>query len=132
MILLDTDHLSLLQARDAPAAFTLQARLEAFSPDEVVTTVTTLEEQMRGWPALIHRVTDAQRQVAYYERRTNHPIASSSPPRQRIPTTRVGLRTRQTSWHRPCVCAPVCPQPPEHRRSVPVFSSVGERETPVQ
>lgn len=68
MILLDTDHLSLLQARNAPAAFTLQARLEAFFPDEVVTTVITMEEQMRGWLALMHRVTDAQRQVAYYER----------------------------------------------------------------
>ena len=47
MILLDTDHLSLLQVRDAPAAFALHARLEA-SPDAVVTTVITLEEQMRG------------------------------------------------------------------------------------
>ena len=34
----------------------------------MVTTVITLEEQMRGWLALIHRVTDAQRQVAHYER----------------------------------------------------------------
>jgi len=68
MILLDTDHLSLLQARNAPAAFALQARLEAFSPNDVVTTVITMEEQMRGWLSLIHRVTDAQRQVAYDER----------------------------------------------------------------
>ena len=67
MILLDTDHLSLLQVRDTPAAFALQARLEAFSPNEVVTTVITMEEQMRGWLALIHRVTEAQRQVAYYK-----------------------------------------------------------------
>ena len=52
MIHLDTDHLSLLQARDAPVAFALQSRLEAFPPDEVVTTVITLEEQMRGWLAL--------------------------------------------------------------------------------
>jgi hypothetical protein len=50
MILLDTDHLSLLQARDAPIAFALQARLEAFPPDEVVTAVITLEEQMRQPP----------------------------------------------------------------------------------
>ena len=48
MILLDTDHLSLLQAREAPSAFALQARLETFPPDKVVTTVITLEEQMRG------------------------------------------------------------------------------------
>ena len=68
MILRDTDHLSLLQVCEAPAAFVLQTRLEAFSPDEVVTTVITMEEQMRGWLALIYRVTEAQRQVAYYER----------------------------------------------------------------
>jgi len=49
MILLDTDHISLLQARETPSAFTLQTRLEAFPPHEVVTTVITLEEQMRGW-----------------------------------------------------------------------------------
>ena len=67
MILLDTDHLSLLQVREAPAAFALHARLAA-TPDAVVTTVITLEEQMRGWLALIRRVTDVQRQVAYYER----------------------------------------------------------------
>ena len=30
MILLDTDHLSLLQVRNTPAAFALQVRLEAF------------------------------------------------------------------------------------------------------
>jgi tRNA(fMet)-specific endonuclease VapC len=68
MIVLDTDHLSLLQVREAPSAFALQARLETFPADEVVTTVITLEEQMRGWLALIRRVTDVQRQVAYYER----------------------------------------------------------------
>ena len=67
MIVLDTDHLSLLQRRDAPAAFALQARLEAVS-DDVVTTVITLEEQMRGWLAVLHRVPEIPRQVAYYER----------------------------------------------------------------
>ena len=67
MILLDTDHLALLQVRDAPAAFALHARLDAV-PDEVVTTVITLEEQMRGWLASLHRVPEIPRQVAYYER----------------------------------------------------------------
>jgi tRNA(fMet)-specific endonuclease VapC len=68
MILLDTDHLSLLQDREAPGSLALQARLASYPPDEVVTTVITMEEQMRGWLALIHRITDTQRQVAYYER----------------------------------------------------------------
>jgi tRNA(fMet)-specific endonuclease VapC len=68
MIILDTDHVSALQYRDAPKAFALPARLEAFSTDEVVTTAITVEEQMRGWLGLIHRYTDVHRQVAYYER----------------------------------------------------------------
>jgi hypothetical protein len=35
MILLDTDHLALLQDHDTPVAFALQARLEAFLPNAV-------------------------------------------------------------------------------------------------
>lgn len=68
MILLDTDHLSLLQVREAPAAYALQTRLESFPLDEVATTVITLEEQMRGWLARLHAVPDVAHQVAYYER----------------------------------------------------------------
>jgi predicted nucleic acid-binding protein len=48
--------------------FALQARLETFSPDEIVPTVVTVGEQMRGWLGLIRRYTDVHRQVAYYER----------------------------------------------------------------
>ena len=33
-----------------------------------MTTVITLEEQMRGWLALINRAGDAKRQVSSYER----------------------------------------------------------------
>jgi hypothetical protein len=36
MILLDTDHLSLLQDRDTPVALALQTRLEAFPPNAVL------------------------------------------------------------------------------------------------
>jgi tRNA(fMet)-specific endonuclease VapC len=68
MIILDTDHISALQQRDAPKAFALQARLETLSLDEIATTVITLEEQTRGWLGLIRRYTDVHRQVAYYER----------------------------------------------------------------
>jgi len=68
MIILDTDHVSALQYRDAPRAFSLQARLETLSPDEIATTVITIEEQTRGWLGLIRRYSDVHRQVAYYER----------------------------------------------------------------
>jgi hypothetical protein len=49
MIILDTDHISALQYRDASKAFALQARLETLSPDEIATTAITIEEQTRGW-----------------------------------------------------------------------------------
>lgn len=68
MIILDTDHISLLQVRNAPAAFALQARLETFPPDEILTTVITLEEQIRGWLARLHAEATVHQQVAYYER----------------------------------------------------------------
>ena len=68
MIILDTDHVSALQHRDAPKAFALQARLEILSPAEIATTVITVEEQTRGWLGLIRRYPDVHRQVAYYER----------------------------------------------------------------
>lgn len=68
MIILDTDHISALQYRHTPKAFALQVRLEAFPPEEVATTVITVEEQMRSWLGLIRRLTDVQRQVVYYER----------------------------------------------------------------
>lgn len=68
MIILDTDHISALQHRNGLKAFALQARLETLSPDEVATTVITVEEQTRGWLGLIRRHTEVHRQVAYYER----------------------------------------------------------------
>ena len=48
MIILDTDHISMLQYRDSPQAFALQARLEVLPLEDVATTVITVEEQMRG------------------------------------------------------------------------------------
>lgn len=68
MIVLDADHLSVLEHRDSPRAFELQSRLEAEPPAELFTTVVSLEEQMRGWLALIARYTLVEQQVAYYSR----------------------------------------------------------------
>ena len=70
MIILDTDHLSALQYRAVPTAFALQTRLESLSPDEIATTAITVEEQMRGWMALIRRYSYVYRQVPCYERLT--------------------------------------------------------------
>jgi len=67
MIILDTDHISMLQYRDAPQAFALQACLEVLLED-MATTVITVEEQMRGWLGLMHRYTNVHHQVEYYDR----------------------------------------------------------------
>jgi tRNA(fMet)-specific endonuclease VapC len=68
MIVLDTDHISILQHADSGVAAALHERL-AHSPDrDVATTAITLEEQSRSWLSLISRHTDARRQVIYYDR----------------------------------------------------------------
>ena len=62
MIILDTDHLSVLKyARSA--RFTKLAQRMADSPDQdFVTTAITLEEQLRGWLAEINRYSDPEKQ----------------------------------------------------------------------
>jgi tRNA(fMet)-specific endonuclease VapC len=50
MIVLDTDHLSILD-RDTIEAFNIGRRLAARSANEVFATIITYEEQMRGWLA---------------------------------------------------------------------------------
>jgi len=68
VIILDTDHLSLLEYRDSPRAFGLQERLQQLPVTELATTVISLEEQTRGWLRLIRRARQAQDQVEYYAR----------------------------------------------------------------
>jgi tRNA(fMet)-specific endonuclease VapC len=68
MILLDTDHISVLQHADSRAAAALQERLVGTPDPEVGTTAITLEEQARSWLALISRSAEARLQVPYYAR----------------------------------------------------------------
>jgi tRNA(fMet)-specific endonuclease VapC len=67
MIVLDTDHVSILQHADSDVAQRLIDRLSE-SNEPIATTAITLEEQMRSWLALINRTTDARKQVAFYAR----------------------------------------------------------------
>jgi hypothetical protein len=55
MIILDTDHVSILQSLDSPTAGDLHSRLAVAWPRKVATTAITLEEQTRSWLGLIHR-----------------------------------------------------------------------------
>ncbi len=67
MIVLDTDHINAIQYRGAQAA-TLITSMSRSSHQGFATIIITVEEQMRGWLALIHRASCAHRQVPAYER----------------------------------------------------------------
>jgi tRNA(fMet)-specific endonuclease VapC len=50
MIVLDTDHMSVLERSEHHAAETLRERLSTLPSIEVATTIISYEEQMRGRP----------------------------------------------------------------------------------
>ena len=63
MILLDTDHLTLLSYPENPRCQTLKARMHASLDQDIGTTIISVEEQWRGWFAVIARHRDVRRQV---------------------------------------------------------------------
>ena len=67
MILLDTDHLSVLKYDEHPRCRALRARMNASEDPFFATTIVSAEDQMRGWLAKIHAAKDAEEQVAWYE-----------------------------------------------------------------
>jgi hypothetical protein len=68
MVVLDTDHMSLLEWSGAQGSARLRARLTTFQPAEVVTTIISYEEQVRGWMAYIARLRSVTQQVDAYRR----------------------------------------------------------------
>jgi hypothetical protein len=66
MILLDTDHISILQF-DSEAADALKKRLIA-AKQPIATTVITLEEQCKSWISRLGRQKTVHDQVPYYSR----------------------------------------------------------------
>ena len=67
MLILDTDHLSILD-RDTIEAFNLGRRLASGPPEEIAITIITYEEQMRGWVAVVAQARTAPRQVEAYQK----------------------------------------------------------------
>ncbi len=53
MILLDTDHLTVLKYTDSERHARLHGRLVTAAPELVGTTIVNVEEQMRGWLSAI-------------------------------------------------------------------------------
>jgi len=68
MVILDTDHLTVIQRRAEPAYSRLRARLSKLPPSTIQTTIISFEEQMRGWLAVIASARKQPKEVAAYKR----------------------------------------------------------------
>jgi tRNA(fMet)-specific endonuclease VapC len=71
MVVLDSDHMSLLEW-SSNAAAPLRERLAEFDESEVATTIVNYEEQIRGWMAYIAGARTVLQQVEAYRRLRNH------------------------------------------------------------
>ncbi len=71
MLVLDTDHMSLLEwGTDESAA--LRERLADVPLEEIATTIISYEEQMRGWMAYVARAKLIEQQLQAYSRLRRH------------------------------------------------------------
>ena len=61
MILLDTDHLTVLRFRSGERCLRLVARMEAALGEVFGTTIINIAEQMKGWLASVNREKKAIR-----------------------------------------------------------------------
>ncbi len=71
MILLDTDHLTVLKYTDSERYVRLHGRLLAAAPELIGTTIVNVEEQMRGWLAAIAKGKTLLRQITAYRELTD-------------------------------------------------------------
>jgi tRNA(fMet)-specific endonuclease VapC len=67
MILLDTDHLSVLTDRRAVQHSALIRRLE-LAGEPLAIPIVAVEEQCKGWLAKLHRTRDIHLQISPYDR----------------------------------------------------------------
>lgn len=67
MILLDTDHLTQLTYPMNPRCQALMKRMEESTDRQIGTTIISVEEQWRGWFAVVARFREVRRQVKAYE-----------------------------------------------------------------
>lgn len=68
MIILDTDHVVVLKYPGSQQSATLASNMAASLDQELATTAITIEEQLRGWLAVINRSNDVHQQIPAYER----------------------------------------------------------------
>jgi hypothetical protein len=68
MIVLDTDHLSILQHPDSPQYEALTAAMYRSPDGTFAATAVSVEEEFRGWLAAIRRARKSHNQILYYTR----------------------------------------------------------------
>jgi tRNA(fMet)-specific endonuclease VapC len=66
MVILDTDHLTIIQRQSQPTYSILSARFRHIPASELCTTIISVEEQMRGWLAVIGRSRGLGPEIAAY------------------------------------------------------------------
>jgi tRNA(fMet)-specific endonuclease VapC len=68
MVILDTDHVSILDREQGTLAQILKNRLDQFEKSQVVTTIISYEEQTRGWLSLLAQSKKMKEQIQTYGR----------------------------------------------------------------
>jgi tRNA(fMet)-specific endonuclease VapC len=68
MVVLDTDHLTILQYLGSAGTEILRSRLDALENDEVATTIANYEEQTRGWMSFMAQCGTQHKLVEGYRR----------------------------------------------------------------
>lgn len=72
MLVLDTDHISVLERSDSVERARLIHRLDQAGAETVVTTIISYEEQSRGWLAYVTRARSVTEQIDAYQRLSRH------------------------------------------------------------
>jgi len=68
VVILDTDHLTVIQRRSETEYSRLRDRLSKLPHIDICTTIISFEEQMRGWLSVISAARNQPKEVAAYTR----------------------------------------------------------------
>ncbi len=67
-LILDTDHLSILQQEDQPSYNRLRARLAEHPEEPIAVTIISFQEQIQGWMAYLNQARTASGIILAYEK----------------------------------------------------------------
>jgi tRNA(fMet)-specific endonuclease VapC len=68
MVVLDTDHMSILEREQGSLAQRIRNRLSELGVSQCATTIISYEEQMRGWLGVLAKAKTLADQVVAYQR----------------------------------------------------------------